>query len=161
MPITSAITNQEPCVPSNIIGAFKICGNNGEAVTIKPNSRVLHKQILLSLDAGQFNMKFLNVWKDLFVKWINGKEMQNRFQFKRKFCFGGFINSFESPGHLGKYILDGDALSLLKDMYDDVSLEDLAENLDIPRAMFGEELTGEEIMEILMPEIDGGEKDEN
>ena len=47
------------------------------------------------------------------------------------------------------------------DMYDDVSLEDLAENLDIPRAMFGEELTGEEIMEILMPEIDGGEKDEN
>ena len=153
VPITSAITNQEPFVPTNIIGCFKIRGNNGNAVTIKPGSPILHKQIVLSLDSGQFNKKFLPVWKDGFCKWINSEEMQKRFTYKRNFCFGGFVNSFESPGYIGNYLLEGDAISLLKEMYEDVSLSDLAEDMVIPRAMFGAELSRDEVLKILMPDV--------
>ena len=47
----------------------------------------------------------------------------------------------------------GDAISLLKEMYEDVSLSDLAEDMEIPRAMFGEELSRDEILKILMPDV--------
>ncbi len=158
VPLTSAIMNQEPSVPSNIIGCFKILGKNGKAVTIKNGSPIPHKQILLSFDDGQFNEKFLMVWKENFLNWINSNEMQERFVWKKKFCFGGFVNSFESPGVLGSYLLEGDAISLLKEMYDGVSLSELADDMDIPHAMFGSHLSREDVQNLLITDVSETDK---
>ena len=71
----------------------------------------------------------------------------------RVLAAGGFVNSFESPGYIGNYLFEGDAISLLKEMYEDVSLSDLAEDMEIPRAMFGAELSRDEVLKILMPDV--------
>jgi len=153
VPITSAITNQESSVPSNIIGCYKIRGKNGNPVTIKQGSSIPHKQIVLSCDDDQFNLKFLLVWKENFLNWVNSDEIQGRFVWKKNFCFGGFVNSVENPGFIGSYLLEGDAIALLKEMYDGVSLAELAEDMTIPRAMFGAGLSREEINKLLVPDV--------
>ena len=82
----------------------------------------------------------------LFLQWANNEEMKKKFKYPTQFCFGGFINQIGSPHYIERYLLDGDVIDVLGLLFGiDVSLTDLMEDGGIVTAVFGPEITNEEI----------------
>ena len=65
--------------------------------------------------------------------------------YKKRFIFGGYVNSIIDPDYLAKHFLDGDVTDILGLLYDDTSIAELMTDPHIPVASFGSHITSEAI----------------